>query len=85
MSSEDQTHIYLVDPDVQIAVVDSSTASHASEKPHVAPTPGALCVDEASNFDRDGEARFFGTTSGRLEFKSSACQCPFSPELQVSR
>ncbi|KAF7558177.1 hypothetical protein G7Z17_g71 [Cylindrodendrum hubeiense] len=31
---------------------------------------GALCFDESSNFDRDGEARYFGTTSGRLEFQS---------------
>ncbi|RYP48305.1 hypothetical protein DL768_005790 [Monosporascus sp. mg162] len=32
---------------------------------------GALCFDEVSNFDQDGEARFFGPTSGRLEFKDS--------------
>lgn len=29
---------------------------------------GALCLDESTNFDRDGEARYFGPTSGRLEF-----------------
>lgn len=30
---------------------------------------GALCLDESTNFDRDGEARYFGPTSGRLEFQ----------------
>lgn len=32
---------------------------------------GALALDESMNFDQDGEARYFGTTSGRLEFRSS--------------
>lgn len=32
---------------------------------------GALALDESMNFDRDGEARYFGTTSGRLEFRAS--------------
>ncbi|KAH7131319.1 fungal-specific transcription factor domain-containing protein, partial [Dactylonectria macrodidyma] len=39
---------------------------------------GALCFDEVSNFDQDGEARFFGPTSGRLEFNDSASE-PFTP------
>lgn len=38
---------------------------------------GSLCFDEVSNFDQDGEARFFGPTSGRLEFKD----CTRSSEL----
>ncbi|UPL02149.1 hypothetical protein LCI18_013083 [Fusarium solani-melongenae] len=29
---------------------------------------GALALDESMNFDQDGEARYFGTTSGRLNF-----------------
>ncbi|KAH6900508.1 putative fungal-specific transcription factor [Thelonectria olida] len=32
---------------------------------------GALSVDEALNFDRDGQARYFGSTSGRLVFSDS--------------
>ncbi|KAI1768000.1 fungal-specific transcription factor domain-containing protein [Hypoxylon sp. FL1150] len=32
---------------------------------------GALCLDESTNFDRDGEARYFGPTSGRLEFQTA--------------
>ncbi|KAH7123495.1 fungal-specific transcription factor domain-containing protein [Dactylonectria estremocensis] len=39
---------------------------------------GALCFDEVSNFDQDGEARFFGPTSGRLEFTDSASES-FTP------
>ncbi|EEU34905.1 uncharacterized protein NECHADRAFT_39715 [Fusarium vanettenii 77-13-4] len=31
---------------------------------------GELSKDESMNFDQDGEARYFGPTSGRLEFKS---------------
>lgn len=31
---------------------------------------GALALDESMNFDQDGEARYFGTTSGRLEFRA---------------
>lgn len=31
---------------------------------------GALCLDESLNFDQDGEARYFGATSGRLDFQS---------------
>ncbi|KPM38344.1 hypothetical protein AK830_g8230 [Neonectria ditissima] len=33
---------------------------------------GAPCFDEVSNFDQDGEARFFGPTSGRLEFQDTS-------------
>lgn len=42
---------------------------------------GALTLDESLNFDQDGEVRYFGPTSGRLLFRSSAngkyTQCPF--------
>ncbi|KAJ0158880.1 Nitrogen assimilation transcription factor nit-4, partial [Colletotrichum tanaceti] len=31
---------------------------------------GALSLDEAVNYDRDGEMRYFGPSSGRLEFQS---------------
>lgn len=34
---------------------------------------GALSLDESLNFDQDGEMRYFGPTSGRLEFQSSGC------------
>ncbi|OTB06211.1 hypothetical protein M426DRAFT_119884 [Hypoxylon sp. CI-4A] len=30
---------------------------------------GTLSTDESLNFDQDGEARYFGPTSGRLEFR----------------
>lgn len=33
---------------------------------------GALTLDESLNFDQDGEVRYFGPTSGRLLFRSSA-------------
>lgn len=29
---------------------------------------GKLALDESMNFDKDGELRYFGPTSGRLEF-----------------
>lgn len=32
---------------------------------------GALSLDESLNFDQDGEIRYFGPTSGRLEFQHS--------------
>lgn len=31
---------------------------------------GALCLDDSLNFDGDGQPRYFGVTSGRLEFES---------------
>lgn len=30
---------------------------------------GILSLDESHNFDQDGEARYFGPASGRLDFK----------------
>ncbi|OKL59862.1 hypothetical protein UA08_04960 [Talaromyces atroroseus] len=30
---------------------------------------GALCLDASLNFDRDGQPRYFGATSGRLDFQ----------------
>lgn len=30
---------------------------------------GTLTLDESQNFDQDGEARYFGPASGRLDFK----------------
>ncbi|KAK7413390.1 hypothetical protein QQX98_007767 [Neonectria punicea] len=44
---------------------------------------GALCFDEVSNFDQDGEVRYFGPTSGRLEFKDSASEA-FMPGSDTS-
>ncbi|KAH7124330.1 fungal-specific transcription factor domain-containing protein [Dactylonectria macrodidyma] len=32
---------------------------------------GTLALDESLNFDQDGEARYFGPTSGRLAFRTS--------------
>ncbi|KAI8656447.1 Zn(2)-C6 fungal-type domain-containing protein [Fusarium sp. Ph1] len=40
---------------------------------------GALALDESMNFDQDGEARYFGTTSGRLEFRCSDDAQDLSP------
>ncbi|KAJ5765847.1 hypothetical protein N7520_005406 [Penicillium odoratum] len=37
---------------------------------------GALTIDESLNFDQDGEVRYFGPTSGRLLFQSSATTSP---------
>ncbi|KAJ5762755.1 hypothetical protein N7533_001436 [Penicillium manginii] len=37
---------------------------------------GALTLDESLNFDQDGEVRYFGPTSGRLLFRSSANDSP---------
>lgn len=31
---------------------------------------GTLSLDESQNLDQDGEARYFGPTSGRLDFKT---------------
>lgn len=31
---------------------------------------GTLSLDESQNFDQDGQARYFGPTSGRLDFKT---------------
>lgn len=31
---------------------------------------GALSLDESVNYDQDGEMRYFGPASGRLEFQS---------------
>jgi hypothetical protein len=47
----------------QLAVEKVTTDLHHVE--------GALSVDEALNFDRDGQARYFGSTSGRLVFSDS--------------
>ena len=33
---------------------------------------GKLALDESLNFDKDGELRYFGPTSGRLEFQGSS-------------
>lgn len=32
---------------------------------------GTLALDDSVNFDSDGEARYFGSTSGRLDFQTS--------------
>lgn len=52
-------------------LLGAAAASHAGElearDDHAAATRGILSRDEALNFDRDGEARYFGLASGRLE------------------
>lgn len=42
---------------------------------------GTLSLHEAQNFDRDGEARYFGPTSGRLEFKTNNSRFLSLPSL----
>lgn len=68
-------------PDEQSSeiTVDAPTAASSSlfdadEDQHVSSAVGALYADEARNFDQGGEARFFGTTSGRSEFSPSTRQ-----------
>lgn len=52
-------------------LLGAAAASHAGElearDDHAAATRGILSRDEALNFDRNGEARYFGLASGRLE------------------
>ncbi|KAK1482763.1 nitrogen assimilation transcription factor nirA, partial [Colletotrichum tamarilloi] len=40
---------------------------------------GALSLDESVNYDQDGEMRYFGPASGRLEFQSGAYRLLLSP------
>ncbi|KAI5921203.1 fungal-specific transcription factor domain-containing protein [Camillea tinctor] len=42
-----------------------------TEKAPLATMDGTLSRDESLNFDQDGEARYFGPTSGRLEFNKT--------------
>lgn len=42
---------------------------------------GALTLDESLNFDQDGEVRYFGPTSGRLLFRSSAANGERTPPV----
>lgn len=52
---------------------DSSCSAGCSNLEDLCGTfDGALTLDESLNFDQDGEVRFFGPTSGRLLFRSSA-------------
>ncbi|KAJ5675254.1 uncharacterized protein N7477_005188 [Penicillium maclennaniae] len=44
---------------------------------------GALTLDESLNFDQDGEVRYFGPTSGRLLFRSSANASPTEDAYQT--
>ncbi|KAJ5310874.1 uncharacterized protein N7443_003335 [Penicillium atrosanguineum] len=44
---------------------------------------GALTLDESLNFDQDGEVRYFGPTSGRLLFRSSANASPTEEAYQT--
>ncbi|KAL6407211.1 Zn(2)-Cys(6) zinc finger domain protein [Ilyonectria robusta] len=79
---EQVLRLHSIDADESIAqlmamnalpVTDASAAAGASSSTFdqlCTDFEGALCFDESSNFDRDGEARYFGTTSGRLEFQS---------------
>ncbi|KAH7007807.1 putative Zn(II)2Cys6 transcription factor [Macrophomina phaseolina] len=49
----------------------TGSSSHESEE-LCAAFEGALSLDESLNFDQDGEIRYFGPTSGRLEFQECA-------------
>lgn len=50
---------------------ESTTPSAASQQVG-AETDGALCSHGQLNFDDDGEARYFGSSSGRVELLQSA-------------
>ena len=45
---------------------------------------GKLALDESLNFDKDGELRYFGPTSGRLEFQGSSDPLSASDHGRIS-
>jgi hypothetical protein len=79
-------HTHGIDPDAAIQLMtkngESSTESPACSNVDDLCTTfdGALTLDESLNFDQDGEVRYFGPTSMRLQFRSSSkgeLQWPF--------
>lgn len=62
-----------ITPSVGGAGVGASASTSTSESPTAFDQlcmafEGTLALGEPLNFDRDGEARYFGSTSGRLDF-----------------
>lgn len=72
-----------VDEAVAKSAVDLDSARYSIASPHGSGTDtsnfkqlcavyeGALSLDESLTFDQDGEVRYFGLTSGRLDFQPS--------------
>ena len=70
-----------VDEAVAKSAVDFASARYPTASSHRSSTDtsnfeqlcavyeGALSLDESLTFDQDGEVRYFGPTSGRLEFQ----------------
>ncbi|PYH43658.1 Zn(II)2Cys6 transcription factor [Aspergillus saccharolyticus JOP 1030-1] len=82
-SLEKLLEIHGIDPrtDHDVSATRESGAVHTGEDPQIfsmSPSVDELCqylkgrlsLDETMNFDQDGEMRYFGPTSGRLQFKS---------------
>jgi len=73
-----------IDADASVAqLMAEHESTNQSTNPSCTPGPsnvddlcvtfdGTLTLDESLNFDQDGEVRYFGPTSGRLLFRSSA-------------
>ncbi|CAK7222722.1 hypothetical protein SBRCBS47491_004956 [Sporothrix bragantina] len=58
-----------VSPDARNNQSGFRDVNDSSHTPTTSSLPGALSHDALLNFDADGEARYFGPTSGRLEFQ----------------
>lgn len=52
--------------------LDETPDSFSSDFPELSEAfEGALSLEDSLNFDQDGEMRYFGYTSGRLEFQAA--------------
>ncbi|CAG8044172.1 unnamed protein product [Penicillium nalgiovense] len=75
-------HTHGIDPDAAVQLMtkngEASTESPACSNVDDLCTTfdGALTLDESLNFDQDGEVRYFGPTSMRLQFRSSSKDLP---------
>ncbi|KAK9848425.1 hypothetical protein MYU51_016627 [Penicillium brevicompactum] len=81
-------HSHGIDPDIAIQAITAkdepdheldqewAPASSKIDEDLSATFDGALTLDESLNFDQDGEVRYFGPTSGRLQFRSSSQDPP---------
>lgn len=77
-------HFHGIDPDAEIHHIAGHDKPGSELETEWAPAysnvddelsgmfDGALTLDESLNFDQDGEARYFGPTSGRLLFQSES-------------
>lgn len=58
--------------DIDAYISQSTAANESSALDGLCETfDGVLTLDRSLNWDHDGELRFFGATSGRLEFQPS--------------